>query len=40
MVVTHDAEVAACASRVVTLKDGLIAGDNLVLKPRRAMARA
>jgi macrolide transport system ATP-binding/permease protein len=40
VMVTHDAEVAACASRVVTMKDGLIASDRLVPKPRQAKPRA
>jgi putative ABC transport system permease protein len=34
--VTHEPEVAACATRVVTVRDGLIVSDEQVAEPRRA----
>ncbi len=36
VMVTHEADVAACASRIVTMKDGLVQSDVLVDQPRRA----
>jgi putative ABC transport system ATP-binding protein len=36
VLVTHEPEVAQCASRVVTVKDGLILSDERVSAPRQA----
>ncbi|MBP6835362.1 MAG: ABC transporter ATP-binding protein, partial [Deltaproteobacteria bacterium] len=36
VMVTHESDVAHCASRIVTVKDGLILSDELVAEPRRA----
>ncbi len=38
VMVTHEAEVAACASRVVTVRDGRIVRDEAATAPRRAEA--
>jgi len=40
IMVTHEHDVAHCASRIVTVKDGLIVGDEAVAEPRRAAAPA
>ena len=40
VMVTHESDVAHCASRIVTVKDGLILSDELVAEPRRAKAPA
>jgi macrolide transport system ATP-binding/permease protein len=40
IMVTHEPDVAHCASRIVTVKDGLIVGDEAVAAPRRAVAPA
>jgi len=40
IMVTHEHDVARCASRIVTVKDGLIVGDEAVVEPRRAVAPA
>ncbi len=36
VMVTHEPDVAACASRQVVVRDGLIASDTPVARPRRA----
>jgi putative ABC transport system ATP-binding protein len=36
VMVTHEPDVAACASRVVVVRDGKIANDTRVESPRRA----
>ena len=38
VMVTHEADVARCASRIVTVKDGLILSDEAVAEPRRGGA--
>lgn len=38
VMVTHEHDVAACASRVITVRDGTIQRDELVHQPRRAEA--
>ncbi len=40
VMVTHEPDVAHCASRIVTVKDGLILSDEPVAAPRRATAPA
>jgi macrolide transport system ATP-binding/permease protein len=40
VMVTHEPDVARCASRIVTVKDGLIVSDEVVAEPRRAQAPA
>jgi putative ABC transport system ATP-binding protein len=40
VMVTHEPDVAACASRQITVRDGLIASDTPIAKPRRAGADA
>ncbi|NQW63388.1 MAG: ABC transporter permease [Deltaproteobacteria bacterium] len=36
VMVTHEPDVAACASRLVTMRDGLIVSDEQAAEPRRA----
>ncbi|MFO0602687.1 MAG: ABC transporter permease [Polyangiales bacterium] len=38
LMVTHEPDVAHCASRIVTVKDGRIVSDERVAEPRRAVA--
>ncbi|NLN12313.1 MAG: macrolide ABC transporter ATP-binding protein, partial [Acidobacteria bacterium] len=40
VLVTHEADIAQCAGRVVTLSDGRIVGDEPVAEPLDAAARA
>ena len=40
VMVTHEPEVAACASRVVTVRDGLIVSDERAASPRQADSHA
>ncbi|MCL4836620.1 MAG: ABC transporter ATP-binding protein [Thermoanaerobaculia bacterium] len=40
VLVTHEADIAACAGRIVTLSDGRIVGDERVAAPLDAAARA
>jgi macrolide transport system ATP-binding/permease protein len=40
VMVTHESDVAHCASRIVTMRDGLIISDEAVAEPRRAQAPA
>jgi putative ABC transport system ATP-binding protein len=40
ILVTHDPEVAAHANRIISVRDGLIAGDAPVTAPRMAGAEA